>query len=76
LEAAKVESAVENLGESAATPAGQVLVAEGDRLLVATGSGALRIERLQPAGKRILTAGEFLRGYPVRAGQFFGPAPA
>jgi methionyl-tRNA formyltransferase len=50
-------------------------VADGDWLVVAAGSGALRIERLQPAGKRVLAVGEFLRGYPVRAGQFFGPAP-
>ena len=79
LEAATVESTVEGTAEIAAdsgtaTP-GRVLVAEGDRLLVATGGGPLRIERLQPAGKRVLSAGEFLRGYPVRAGQSFGPAP-
>ncbi|HEY2839922.1 MAG TPA: methionyl-tRNA formyltransferase, partial [Pirellulales bacterium] len=69
LDAATVESTTES---TAAVP-GQVLVAEGDRLLVATGAGALRIERLQPAGKRVLSAGQFLRGYPVRAGESFGP---
>jgi methionyl-tRNA formyltransferase len=61
--------------ESASGPAGQVLAAEGDRLLVAAGEGALAIGRIQPAGKRVLTAAEFLRGYPVRAGQCFGPLP-
>jgi methionyl-tRNA formyltransferase len=66
---------VESDADSASGPAGEVLVAEGDRLLVGTGTGALRIERLQPAGKRVLSAGEFLRGYPVRAGQQFGPEP-
>ena len=50
-------------------------VRPGDRLVVAAGGGSLRIERLQPAGKRVQTAGEFLRGYPVRAGQWFGPEP-
>jgi methionyl-tRNA formyltransferase len=75
LESATVESTAESAGDSAGGPAGEVLVAEGDRLLVAAGTGSLRIERLQPAGKRVLSAGEFLRGYPVRAGQRFGPEP-
>lgn len=60
--------------EPQATPAepGTVLEAQGERLVVATGAGGLRIEALQPAGKRVLSAGEFLRGYPVRPGQRFG----
>lgn len=33
------------------------------RLLVATGDGLLRIIDLQPAGKRVMSADEFLRGY-------------
>ncbi|HEX4143813.1 MAG TPA: methionyl-tRNA formyltransferase [Pirellulales bacterium] len=72
LDAATVENVAEGADQPAGSPS-QVLVAEGDRLVVATGAGALRIERLQPAGKRVLSAGEFLRGYPVRAGQSFGP---
>jgi methionyl-tRNA formyltransferase len=51
---------------------GTVLVAQGDRLVVATGAGALAIEDLQPAGKRVLSAAEFLRGYPMRPGERFG----
>ncbi len=51
---------------------GTVLEAAGERLVIATGAGALAIEQIQPAGKRVLTPGEFLRGYPVRAGQLFG----
>ncbi|HEY1785411.1 MAG TPA: methionyl-tRNA formyltransferase [Pirellulales bacterium] len=77
LEAATPENSSENPVANAldgANAPGQVLAAEGDRLLVAAGTGSLRIERLQPAGKRVLSAGEFLRGYPVRAGQRFGPA--
>jgi len=38
-------------------------------LLVMTGAGALRILTLQPAGKRPMTGAEFLRGYPVTAGE-------
>jgi methionyl-tRNA formyltransferase len=41
--------------------------------LVATGGGLLVIERLQPAGKRMMTAGEFLLGYRMAAGERLGP---
>lgn len=44
----------------------------GNELVVATGEGALRIHELQPAGKRMLAAGEFLRGYPVKVGERLG----
>lgn len=54
-------------------PAGTVLEATGDCLRVATGAGALDLLSLQPAGKRLLSAAEFLRGYPLRAGQRLGP---
>lgn len=50
---------------------GQVLRAQGDELVVAAGTGALRLAGAQPAGKRMLSVEEFLRGYPVRPGQFF-----
>jgi methionyl-tRNA formyltransferase len=52
---------------------GKVLVSDGKQIIVATGDGALAIEKLQPAGKRVMDASEFLRGYAVRAGDRFGP---
>jgi methionyl-tRNA formyltransferase len=36
--------------------------------VVATGDGFLSLEQIQPAGKRVMSAAEFLRGYQVRAG--------
>ncbi len=57
--------------ESEGIPPGTVLEA-GERLVVATGCGALELTDLQPAGKRALGAAEFLRGYRVEAGQSFG----
>ena len=51
---------------------GMVLVDEAGGLLVATGSGALRLLSLQPAGKRTLTAAELLRGYPIVPGERLG----
>ncbi len=41
-------------------------------LKVQTGGGVLQIDELQPAGKKKMTAAEFLRGYPVKPGQRFG----
>jgi methionyl-tRNA formyltransferase len=62
------------VAENSTSPPGTVIEASGDRLLIATGNGALQLESLQPAGKRVLSAAEFLRGYPVRLGEHFGPA--
>jgi methionyl-tRNA formyltransferase len=57
---------------SASAP-GTVIEAAGERLVIAAGDGALALGELQPAGKRLLSAEEFLRGYPVRAGERFAP---
>ncbi len=51
---------------------GQVLEASGERLIIAAGEQALLLEAVQPAGKRALSAAEFLRGYPVRVREHFG----
>lgn len=61
------------LPESPSSPPGTVLAATGDQLVVATGNGALQIHRLQPSGKRVLAADEFLRGYPIQPGERLGP---
>jgi len=58
---------VEGGGVSEAEP-GTILEA-GPRLVVATGEGALELLAIQPAGKRVMPAGEFLRGYPLTPGQ-------
>jgi methionyl-tRNA formyltransferase len=50
-----------------------IVKADRDSLLVATGDGVLAIDQLQPAGKRIFSTAEFLRGYSVRVGARFGP---
>jgi len=39
-----------------------------DLLTVACGEGAVRLTKVQRAGKRAMTAEEFLRGVPLRAG--------
>jgi methionyl-tRNA formyltransferase len=49
-------------------PPGEIAV-EDERLLLGCGDGALRLDRVQPPGKRPMGAAEFLRGHapPARA---------
>ena len=55
--------------------AGEVVGADGDGLLVATGEGMLRLRKLQRPGGRMLPAAEFLRGFPVPPGTRLPSAP-
>ncbi len=41
-------------------------------LAVETGDGVLVIRRLQPAGKRVMDAGDFIRGHKVAVGSVMG----
>ena len=50
---------------------GTILEADGDRLLIATGDGPLRIVEIQAEGKRPMTAREFLAGHRLTAGDRF-----
>lgn len=55
-------------------PGSLLLLEDNKRLLVAAGGqGAIEILELQPAGKRRMTAEEFLRGRKPQAGDCFGP---
>ena len=47
---------------------GTVLAADSDGVLVACGSGALRLTQLQRAGGKRLAASDFLRGFALQAG--------
>ncbi len=49
-------------------PPGTILESH-DRLVVATGDGALELVEVQPAGKRALTAVDFLHGHPIKPGE-------
>jgi len=55
---------------SSARP-GQLFVKHGD-LLVQTGAGSLRLKKLQLAGKKALSAADFLRGRPDFVGAVLG----
>ncbi|MEY2617521.1 MAG: hypothetical protein RL522_523 [Pseudomonadota bacterium] len=64
----------ERVASAAAAPAGTVLAADEAGVLVACGSGALRLTQLQRAGGKRLAAADFLRGFPLVPGQRFGTA--
>jgi methionyl-tRNA formyltransferase len=61
--------------EGAGAP-GTVLAASADGIVVACGTGVLRLTELQRAGGKRLAAGDFLRGVPVHAGECFEPPAA
>ncbi len=50
---------------------GEIIKADSE-LIIATGKNALRVEKLKPEGKREISGEEFIRGYRVRRGDFFG----
>jgi methionyl-tRNA formyltransferase len=50
---------------------GTIIDAGKSRLKVATGRGCLEIEAVQPEGKKVISAAEFLRGYRLQAGDAF-----
>ncbi|MDT3671578.1 MAG: methionyl-tRNA formyltransferase [Aromatoleum sp.] len=54
---------------------GAVLSADETGVVVACGDGSLRLVELQRPGSRRLPVGEFLRGFPVSAGERFDDAP-
>ena len=62
---------VEADGVPANAAPGTVLAAAGNRLTVACGNGSLHVLKVQPAAKRVMTADEFLRGYPIKPGDRF-----
>jgi methionyl-tRNA formyltransferase len=51
---------------------GEIMAAGGEDLVVACGSGALRILELQPEGSRRMSAREFLSGHPLPTGTALG----
>jgi methionyl-tRNA formyltransferase len=61
--------ATERTDERSGMPGGTIVEAAGDRLAIASAGGdVLRILRLQPEGRRVMSAREFLAGHAIRAG--------
>jgi len=51
---------------------GVVIRAEGTELIIAAKEGAIRIEQIQPASKKMMLIHDFLRGYPIKPGDQLG----
>jgi len=58
--------------DAAAGAPGTVLRADEEGVLVAAGEGAVLVREVQPPGKRRMSAGEWVRGRGVAAGDRFG----
>ena len=56
---------VRKASPSAATQPAAVVAADGDALLVGTGDGTLRLETVQPAGGKPMSAADYLRGHKL-----------
>jgi methionyl-tRNA formyltransferase len=56
---------------TAAADPGVVVAAAAERLVVATGRDALRLLRVQPEGRRVMSARDFLAGHRVTPGARF-----
>lgn len=56
-------------------PPGMLEVAGGVALMASTGEGSLRIEEVQPEGKRPMSASDFIHGYHPRSGEGFTETP-
>ncbi len=64
------------IGARPSVAAGTVLAREPGRLIVACGDGAVELLQLQRPGSRRLASAQFLRGFPIGAGDRFLTATA
>ena len=62
----------ENESRAGEAAPGEIVAAQGDELVVACGSGALRLVEVQAEGKRRMTARDFVNGTRPRAGERLG----
>lgn len=58
----------QDLAAAGGAPAGSVIGADAEGVLLATGEGTLRLRRLQRPGGKMLDATEFLRGFAISPG--------
>lgn len=68
----KLAGATVVAGADVPAPAGTVVGLDGDAVVVACGTGAVRLARLQPEGRRWTTAGDAVRGRSLALGDVLG----
>ncbi|MEM9400175.1 MAG: methionyl-tRNA formyltransferase [Verrucomicrobiota bacterium] len=54
--------------DSTAAEPGQILVAEGNHLVISTGQGSIQVRALQIEGRKRMSTRDFLLGYSLKAG--------
>lgn len=59
-------------GETSSQPPGTIIKVTPQKLVVNTGDGILQLLELQPAGKRVMTAQDFINGYRIKEGDRYG----
>ncbi len=67
-----VDAGSVDVAAAASSPGLLIFAGKESELLVRTKGGAVRVNRLQPAGKRPMSAAEFLRGHTVQPGDRLG----
>jgi methionyl-tRNA formyltransferase len=65
------EVALGDAVDQARTEPGTIVAVERESMRIACGEGSILPRTVQPAGKRPMSIGEFLRGHPVKAGDYF-----
>ena len=66
------EAEVVRLSGSPFINPGEIIEISKNGILVSTGEGNLRIQELQPEGKKRMSAQEFIPGYKISTGEIFG----
>lgn len=66
-----VPGPISSIGSSTVSP-GSIFAVTDDAIYVKCGRGLLRLEELQKAGKRQMSAADFLRGHKVEVGDILG----
>ncbi len=66
------DATVLDQGEYKIGKSGEIIHIDKEHLYVQTGEGVLRLNEVQPEGKRKMTCAEFLRGYSQQAGTILG----
>jgi methionyl-tRNA formyltransferase len=72
--ALRVLRAIEEGADGAPEP-GSILRADKDGLVIGARRGGLRLEEVQPEGRRRMSAADFVRGYRPQAGERLGEGP-
>jgi len=64
-------AALVDAGKAASKP-GEIILADRTGMVIAAGDGALRLELVQPAGKKAMSGADLVNGYQIKSGERLG----